>query len=204
MEQATPVKMPSKVPWLNMWRTIVWEPFEEVFYGIHWSTSWLFRFNPNKDSLKPVAPWRAYHLIAADKNPDYAQLGLALGPGRVLYGLVHAPALKKGAKRSVHLLTYDISRKTLHDHGPIYEEKGKALMFTQSCAVADNGDVYTVGWMEAEKQSFDELLKLRENGPSETRSFAYVMALVRIAYQNIRYPRRRFRSHSLGPGERFA
>lgn len=185
MENGTRAKLPVKRPWLNMWRTILWNQHERVFYGIHWSTSWLFRFDPRADQIAPVAPWRACHMITAAKNPDNAQVGLAMGADHVLYGLVHAPSLKKSAMRSVHLLTYDINRKLLKDHGAILAQDGKALMFAQSCAVAPNGDVYTVGWIEVERELRAEISKLREIGPIETQAFPYLMALVRIPADRI-------------------
>jgi hypothetical protein len=185
MENGTRAKLPVKVPWYNMWRTVLWSSHERAFYGIHWSTSWLFRFDPRTDQIAPVAPWRACHMITAAKNPNYAAVGLAMGPDDVLYGFVHAPSLKKSAIRSLHLLTYDIKRKLLKDHGEILGQDGKAVMFAQSCAVAPNGDVYTVGWVEVEQQLRAELTKMREIGPIETRGFPYLMALVRIPADRI-------------------
>jgi hypothetical protein len=61
-----------------------------------------------------------------------------------------------------------------------------ALMFAESCAVASDGDVYTVGWVEVPPALREEVLKRRAQGPSETRAETYVMALVRVPAANIR------------------
>lgn len=185
MEDGTRGEPPAEVPWLNMWRTLVWDDGERVFYGVHWSTSWLFRFDPRTDRIRPVAPWRARHMLTADVNPDYAQLGLAMGPRRVLYGLVHAPAAGEGTKRSVHLVTYDLARRELRDHGRVVGADGRALTFAESCAVAPNGDVYTVGWMEVAPELREELARKRLRGPEETAALPYLMALVRIPAEKI-------------------
>ena len=109
-----------------------------------------------------------------------------MGPRHVLYGFVHAPALKKGVKRSVHLITYELDRRAFKDHGYVQDSAGMALMFAESCAVAPNGDVYTVGWVEIPAARQAELRKRRAEGPGETRSEAYVMALVRVPAEHVR------------------
>jgi len=189
MENATRSKLPSGVPWLNMWRTIIWDAQESAFYGIHWSTSWLFRFDPEKNRIEPITPWRAQHMLMADTNPDYAQLGLSMGSNHVLYGLVHAPAAKPGIKRSVHLITYEIDRKVFRDHGRVLSEEGMALMFAESCAVAPNGDIYTVGWVEVAPKMKGDLPKNSMTDQGQSNSLPYRIALVRIPAAQVKFER---------------
>jgi hypothetical protein len=163
-------------PHLNMWRTITWDNEEKVFYGVHWASSWLFRFDPNSDTIEPVMHWAPMNRPVT----DYAQLGLAMGPGHVLYGLVHAPARKEGVQRSVHLLTLDLDTMRFKDHGHVTDADGLALMFAETCAVAPNGDVYTVGWIEVAPERAAEVEKIRREGGVPEVQYVFVMALARI------------------------
>lgn len=187
MSTATAIPLPEKQKHLNMWRTIVWDDRDRAFYGVHWATSWLFKFDPVRDIVEPIMPWRPQHMLAAPEATDVAQLGLALGPDHVLYGLVHAPAMKKGIKRNVHLIACDLNARTFKDYGYLLDDKNMALMFAESCTVAPNGDVYTVGWVEVDPGMAKDIVKRRKLGaPTETRSEAYLMSLVRIPTANLR------------------
>lgn len=181
MQDATRGKMPTAAPWLQLWRTIVWDQAEKVFYGVHWGTSWLFRFDPKADKIEPVMHWAP----AKGQVKDYAQLGLAMGPNRVLYGLVHAPRLKKHVQRSVHLITLDLKIRQFRDHGNILAEDGMTLMFAESCAVAPNGDVYTAGWMEIPPERHEEVRQKRLDGGVPEVKYLFVMSLVRIPADRI-------------------
>jgi hypothetical protein len=154
---------------------------ERAFYGVHWATSWLFRFDPKKDTIEPIAHWAP----ASRPVTDYAQLGLAMGPDHTLYGLVHAPARKKGVQRSVHLVTLDPDTMRFKDHGHVIDANGLALMFAESCAVAPNGDVYTVGWMEIPPQRAAEVKKKRREGGVPEVRYSFVMALARIPAERV-------------------
>ena len=185
MEDATDRQTPETVKHLNMWRTIVWNGHDQAFYGVHWATSWLFRYDPRADTIQPVTAWRAHRALGEELNVDYAQLGLALGPDQTLYGLVHAPPLKKGVMRSVHLITLNLDTKEYIDHGHILGNDDKTLMFAESCAVSPGGDVYTVGWVEAAPELHAVLKEKRTQGPLETTDEAYVMSLVQIPAENL-------------------
>lgn len=182
MPDATEGSMPQAAPWLQLWRTIVWNDQEKVFYGVHWGTSWLFRFDPKADKIEPVMHW------APIGRPvkDYAQLGLAMGSNQVLYGLVHAPSIKKGVQRSVHLATLDLRSRRFKDHGNVLGDNGMTLMFAESCAVAPNGDVYTTGWMEIPPERHAEVTKKRRDGGVPEVRYIFVMSLVRVPAERIR------------------
>ena len=164
-----------------MWRTIVWDGTEKVFYGVHWASSWLFRFDPAADTIAPVMRWGPIGKTVMDD----AQLGLAMGPGRVLYGFVHSPAVKANVQRSVHLITLDLERRRFEDHGRVVGPAGRVLMFAESCAVAANGDVYTVGWMEIAPRRAAEVRRKRLDGGVPEVTYDFVMSLVRIPAANI-------------------
>ncbi|MFQ5810274.1 MAG: hypothetical protein ACE5JM_11700 [Armatimonadota bacterium] len=177
MEDGTEATDLAKLPaYLNMWRTVVWDAREKVFYGVHWASSWLFRFDPEKDEIEPVMHWAPLN----QPVKDFAQLGLRMGPNHVLYGFVHASPLKANVQRSVHLLTLDLDSMRFKDHGHVLSPEGMTLMFAESCAVAPNGDVYTVGWMEIPEERVAHVTKLRREGGVPEVKYAFVMALVRI------------------------
>jgi hypothetical protein len=180
MEEGTPKKMgPPSEELLNYWRTIVWDNQDKAFYGIHWSTTWLFKFDPNKDKVEPVTNWRARASLNEPSVAGRSQLSLAVGPDHRLYGFVHADPLKPHLKRSVHLVSYDLDKKKYKDHG-VVTDGDSALMFAESCEVASNGDVYTVGWMEAKPGDKGAISKAGKSGPSETAEHSYKMCLVRV------------------------
>lgn len=186
MESATRIPLPSGRPDLNLWRTIVWDEPTQAFYGVHWGTSWLFKYDPEADSMDPLGPWRADHMREAESNTDYAQLGLTIGPDRRLYGFVHAPPTKEGLLGSVHLLTYDLEDKLISDRGEIRSVDDKAMIYAESCAVGQDGDVYTVGWTEPPVELETELRELRRQGPDETIYHPYLISLVRISGKDIK------------------
>lgn len=169
----------------NNWRTILWDDQKKAFYGVHWGTSWLFRFDPKEDKVEPVTAWRAQQDLQAPIAKDLAQLGLAMGPSHTLYGLVHATPTRFGGKRSVHLVTYALETRQFKDQGVLLGTDESVPMFCESCAVAPNGDVYAVAWVLAEPAQRDELKAKRELGPPETRGHGYLMSLLRIPAEHV-------------------
>jgi hypothetical protein len=182
LDSAAPAETRAgKPPYLNQWRTIVWDDDQKVFYGVHWASSWLFRFDPKTERIDPVMRWGPVDL----QIMDHAQLGLSLGHDRVLYGLVHAPAIKPGVQRSVHLITLDLDTMIFKDHGNVVSADGRTLMFAESCDVAPNGDVYTVGWMEVPTERIDQVRQRRRDGGVPEVQYTFVMSLVRIPAERI-------------------
>jgi hypothetical protein len=192
MDTATGQPIPEIGKNYNYWRTILWDNRDKVFYGVHWATSWLFKFDPVADKVTPIRPWRAASALKDPVQMDLAQLGLAMGPHHTLFGLVHANRVVPEAKRSVHLISYDLDHDVYRDYQYIMGTDGSVLMFNESCAVAPNGDVYTVGWVLGAPTQREELKAKRAMGPPETRGYGYQMALVRIPAANIQA-----RAHSL-------
>ncbi len=186
MESATQIPLPSGRPDLNMWRTIVWDDHSQAFYGVHWGTSWLFKYDPAADLMEPLGPWRSDHMREAEANTDYAQLGLTIGPDHRLYGFVHAPPTKEGLLGSVHLLTYSMEKKAITDHGEIRSDDDKAMIYAESCAVSASGDVYTVGWTEPPIEMQADLRELRRQGPGETIYHPYLISLVQLPAKELK------------------
>jgi len=182
MQDATRGAMPQAAPNLHLWRTVVWDRNGKVFYGVHWGTSWLFRFDPKADRIEPIMHWAP----AKGQVKDYAQIGLAISPDQVLYGLVHAPPIKPKVQRSVHLITLDLKNLHFKDHGSVLSEDGMTLMFAETCAVAPNGDVYTAGWMEIPAERHEEVMQKRRDGGVPEVKYMFVMSLVRIPSDRIK------------------
>jgi len=181
MQDATRGSMPRAAPYLHLWRTIVWDRKAKVFYGVHWGTSWLFRFDPKADKIEPIMHWAP----AKGQVKDYAQIGLAISSDQVLYGFVHAPRLKPKVQRSVHLITLDLKSLRFKDHGNVLSEDGMTLMFAETCAVAPNGDVYTAGWMEIPPERHEEVTQKRRDGGVPEVKYMFVMSLVRIPSERV-------------------
>lgn len=172
---------------MKHWRTIVWDDKDKVFYGVHHATSWLFRFDPKAEMVEPVICWRPKEMKDKPGQLDSAQLGLAMGPNHTLYGLVHAPALRPAARRSVRLITFNLDTRQFKDHGALVTAEGLTVMFSETCAVAPNGDVYTVAWVEAEPSMRSAINAARKDGPAEVGGHEYLMSLVRVPAEHIKF-----------------
>lgn len=149
------------------WRQIVWHPDEEVAYGVHGKSGYLFRFDPREPSLELVeritsVPSRKSGMF---DQYYYGYLGFDLGPdGETLYYLTGGPIYIDGQRVSgdnaeelglhsreienTHLVTWHIPTGTYTDHGPIKTSDGSRITDAQSIAFGTDGTVYTLGRFE--------------------------------------------------------
>lgn len=183
--------------WRN-WRTILWNPNTDSFWGLHGGSTQLFEFDPAAQTLRSVASMRVgaaspgQESTSADspqRNPFRTQLGLTLGPGNTLYYLAHGPPLaidgRRDVQTSVHLLTYPIddsySGDTI-DHGVLVGPDNRRVFFTESIAIHPNGDIYTVAWVETVDETRMAQIQQARGAiaPDETRDVIYEIQLVRI------------------------
>lgn len=161
------------------WRQIVWNPSEEVAYGVHGKSGYLFRFDPREPSLEII------ERITSEPSKrsgmfdqyDYGYLGFDLGrDGETLYYLTGGPIYVDGVRlntdnneelgyhssvrENLHLITYNIPNKEYKDHGPVLHENGSVITDAQSIAIGAEGSIYTLGRFERNNDMEMDLVKI--------------------------------------------
>jgi hypothetical protein len=160
------------------WRAIVWEPNENVAYGVHGNSGYLFRFDPKKPKIEIV------ERITSEPSQksgmfdqfSYGYLGFDLGPDKeTLYYLTGGPIyidgkrvkgvdeIAMGAARgleNLHLVTYHIPTNKYTDHGPVFYTDGERPTYVNSIAIDKNGNVYTLARFEHKGKLIQDLVKI--------------------------------------------
>jgi predicted dehydrogenase len=155
------------------WRQTVWYPSENVVYGVHGNSGYLFRFDPsipNVEVIERITSLPSKRSGMYDQF-SYGYLGFTLGPdGQTLYYLTGGPVYIEGKRvrgksttamgeskgiENLHLITYNIPQGIYTDHGPIFYADDQRPAYVNSIAVGKDGDVYT-------------LARIKENGHTRT------------------------------------
>lgn len=139
----------------SFWRSIVWAPRQRAFYGIHATSSRLFRFDPWAERVEPLerlcaAPYG--ETARSWRRPPTPTLAYRLGPDQeTLYALATGPGLVardgRRVRSTVHLVTYDIPTGTCHDHGVLRLTDGRYPTAGQAIET-QGGRLYGVPWIE--------------------------------------------------------
>lgn len=154
------------------WRQVFWHPAENMFYGVHGNSGYLFRFNPDKPFLEVLDRITSVPSQRGGMNDmfSFGYLGFTLGrDGRTIYYLTGGPAMvngkrirgediRRGAARGIenlHLVTYDIPTAGYCDHGPVFYPDGQRPLYVNSIACGEDGTIYT-------------LARINENGHTRT------------------------------------
>lgn len=171
--------------WRN-WRTILWNPNTQSFWGLHGGSSQLFEFLPKEGEVRSVFPMRVKGTTSGQRNPFRSQLGLMLGPENTLFYLAHGPSRhivdRRDVDTSVHLLTYNIDSGEFIDHGALVAPGNRRVFFTESIEIGPDDHIYSVAWVETtDPNRMTEILSARKNAaPEETDEVLYEMLLVRL------------------------
>ena len=160
------------------WRTVVWYPKEEVAYGVHGNSGYLFKFDPKERKIEIVdritsEPSRKSGMY---DQFSYGYLGFDLGNDKeTLYYLTGGPIYEDGKRvkgkdkiamgaarglENLHLVTYHIPTNTYIDHGPIFYEDGSRPTYVNSIALDKDGNVYTLARFEHEGKLVEDLVKI--------------------------------------------
>ncbi|WP_206610083.1 hypothetical protein [Maribellus luteus] len=158
------------------WRRIVWYPQENVAYGVHGNSGYLFRFDPKVPKIEIVdritsEPSRKSGMF---DQFSYGYLGFDLGPdGQTIYYLTGGPIYIDGKRvkgvdeiamgaakglENLHLITYHIPTSTYTDHGPIFYEDGNRPTYVNSITVGQDGKVYTLARFMHEGKEIEDLV----------------------------------------------
>ena len=143
------------------WRQTIWYEPENVVYGVHGNSGYLFRFDPSVPKVEIVERITS---VPSKRSGMYDQfsygyLGFILGPdGHTLYYLTGGPVYVDGKRvrgkgttamgeskgvENLHLITYNIPNGKYTDNGPIFFSNGEIPSYVNSIAVGKNGVVYT-------------------------------------------------------------
>ncbi len=144
------------------WRQVVWCKSENVVYGVHGNSGYLFRFDPRIPQISVVdriTSLPSKHSGMFDQF-SYGYLGFAMGPdGHTLHYLTGGPVYIDGKRvrgksttamgeskgtENLHLITYDTQAGKYTDHGPIFYANGDRPAYVNSIAVGKDGTVYTL------------------------------------------------------------
>ena len=160
------------------WRRIVWYPGENVAYGVHGNSGYLFRFDPKAPKIEIV------ERITSEPSQksgmfdqfSYGYLGFDLGPDKeTLYYLTGGPIYIDGKRvkgvdeiamgaakglENLHLITYHIPTNDYIDHGPIFYADGSRPTYVNSIAIGKDGTVYTLARFEHEEKVIEDLIKI--------------------------------------------
>ncbi len=173
-------KETQKGDFQNNWRVIQWNPATKSFWGLHFETTTLFEFIPGADYVRAVAELRPAAYRDMPRNPEVSQLGFMIGPKNTVFYLAHGPAVnlpdRPALQSGLYLLTYDIDKKKLTDHGPILSADMRRVFFAECIAIAPDDHVYTVAWVEKTKAKGEAAT----SGPAETKGATYAILLVRL------------------------
>lgn len=160
------------------WRKIFWYAPEKVAYGIHGNSGYLFRFDPNLQTVELVQRLTSEPSQRSGMFDQfsYGYLGFQLGPdGETIYYLTGGPVyedgkrikgqdrIAKGASKGVenlHLITYNISGRKYTDHGPIFYPDGTRPSYVNAIAVGNDGFVYTLARCIHEGSEISDLIKI--------------------------------------------
>ena len=143
------------------WRQTIWYEPENVVYGVHGNSGYLFRFDPAIPKVEVVE--RITSLPSKKSGMfdqfSYGYLGFTLGPdGHTLYYLTGGPVYVDGKRvrgksstamgeskgvENLHLITYNIPKRKYTDNGAIFYSNGERPSYVNSIAVGKSGIVYT-------------------------------------------------------------
>ena len=160
------------------WRKIFWHPSEEVAYGVHGNSGYLFRFDPRASSLELLEritsePSRRSGMF---DQFSYGYLGFQLGPdGETIYYLTGGPIYEEGKRmegkkqiakgaakglENLHLVTYHLPTKHYQDHGPIYYKDNTRPTYVNSIAVDSTGSIYFLARFEYKETIIQDLIRI--------------------------------------------
>jgi len=160
------------------WRKIFWYPAENVAYGVHGNSGYLFRFDPEKEEIEIVD--RITSLPSQKSGMfdqfSYGYLGFILGPDKeTIYYLTGGPIYENGERvkgaeqiakgaakglENLHLITYHLPTQTYKDNGPVFYEDGNRPTYVNSIAIDKTGNIYTLARFDHEGKVIEDLIKI--------------------------------------------
>ncbi len=160
------------------WRQTFWYEPENVIYGIHGNSGYLFRFDPAIPRVEVLdrltsEPSRRGGMF---DQFSYGYLGFTLGPDRkTIYYLTGGPVFLNGRRvagklstatgeakgeENLHLVTYNIPGRKYTDHGAAFLADGQRPTWVNSIAVGNDGTVYTLARVKRNGKVLADLIRI--------------------------------------------
>jgi hypothetical protein len=144
------------------WRQTCWRAADQMIYGVHGNSGYLFRFDPRAprlEVLERITSEPSQRCGMFDQF-SYGYLGFALGPdGRTIHYLTGGPIYIDGKRlagksktamgeakglEDLHLVTYDLVSGKYTDQGAVFYENGQRPLYVNAITVGKDGMVYTL------------------------------------------------------------
>ena len=162
------------------WRKIFWHEVDNVAYGVHGNSGYLFRFDPQKPEIQII------DRIASQPSKrsgmfdqfSYGYLGFQPGPDKeTIYYLTGGPIYENGKRvkgaeqiakgaakglENLHLVTYHLPTNTYTDHGSVFYPDGSRPTYVNSITVGADGSVYTLARFMHEGNEIQDLVKIAD------------------------------------------
>ncbi|MGO8747014.1 MAG: hypothetical protein ACLQNE_13585 [Thermoguttaceae bacterium] len=161
------------------WRQVFWHPDENVVYGVHGNSGYLFRYDQHAnriDVLKRLTSLPSKRSGMYDQF-SYGYLGFKLGPDRrTIYYLTGGPVYVGGKRvkgkditgkgeakglEDLHLVTYDIPTAKYADRGAIFFADGQRPLDVNSIAIGGDGTVYALSRYNDHGHTRTDLMAVR-------------------------------------------
>jgi hypothetical protein len=160
------------------WRQVAWYATDNMIYGVHGNSGYLFRFDPRSlrvEVLDRITSLPSQRAGMYDEF-SYGYLGFILGPdGQTLYYLTGGPIYRAGRRvagksvaqkgesrgeEDLHLITYYIPTGKYTDHGAIFFPDGQKPKEVNSIAVGKDGFVYALAAVTQNGRSRTDLMRI--------------------------------------------
>ena len=159
------------------WRKIFWYEPENVAYGVHGNSGYLFRFDPKTKRIELVE-----RIVSEPSKKSgmfdqfsYGYLGYMLGKDQTIYYLTGGPIYQDGKRlkgvdriamgaarglENLHLVTFNIPKQEYKDLGPIFYADGELPTYVNSIAQDKAGNIYTLARFMHNGKEIEDLVKI--------------------------------------------
>jgi hypothetical protein len=160
------------------WRKIFWYEPENIAYGVHGNSGYLFRFHPQNKHIELVRRITSEPSSSSGMFDQfsYGYLGFQLGPDKeTIYYLTGGPIYENGKRiagaehiakgaakglENLHLITYHIPSNYYKDHGPVFYDTGDRPLYVNSIAIGKGGEVYALARVTENGITRTDLIKI--------------------------------------------
>jgi hypothetical protein len=161
------------------WRQTFFRAADNMIYGVHGNSGYLFRFEPHGERLEVLdrltsEPSKASGMF---DQFSYGYLGFGLAhDGRTIYYLTGGPIYENGRRllgksatamgeakglEDLHLITYDIPSRACRDHGAIFYPDGQRPLYVNSLAIGLDGTAYFLARITEHGHTRSDLISVK-------------------------------------------
>jgi len=161
------------------WRQTVFRAADQMIYGVHGNSGYLFRFDPHTEQIEVIdritsEPSKASGMF---DQFSYGYLGFALAhDGKTIYYLTGGPIYQNGRRvagkastamgeakglEDLHLITYDLEQRVYQDHGAIYYSNGQRPLYVNSLTIGLDGTAYFLARITENGHTRSDLISVK-------------------------------------------